>query len=154
MSATPRRVAEEYAIISASTDDRPFVPSCQVVTMSALSDDDNARSVLEGMRWCFRKWDDRIGSRKCIRCSGQVKWNIYQTPLIILADGSKQTIVLPKLSGMIGLGQESLRCSRQVKWTIYQAPLVKLADGSKQPIVLPYIGKRRIKQVSTFCIQL
>lgn len=56
--------AEEYAIISASTEDRPFVPSCQVVFMPALSDDDNARTVPEGMRWCFRKWDDRIGSKK------------------------------------------------------------------------------------------
>lgn len=56
--------AEEYAIISASTEDRPFVPSCQVVFMPALSDDDIARTVPEGMRWCFRKWDDRIGSRK------------------------------------------------------------------------------------------
>lgn len=56
--------AEEYAILSASTEDRPFVPSCTVVFMPALPDDDNARAVPEGMRWCFRKWDDRIGMRK------------------------------------------------------------------------------------------
>ena len=56
--------AEEYAILSASGEDRPFVPSCQVVFSPALSDDDNARTVPEGMRWCFRKWDDRIRSMK------------------------------------------------------------------------------------------
>lgn len=56
--------AEEYAILSASTEDRPFVPSCTVVFMPALSDDDDSREVPEGMRWCFRKWDDRVGTRK------------------------------------------------------------------------------------------
>lgn len=56
--------AEEYAILSASTEDRPFVPSCTVVFMPALSDDDDSSVVPEGMRWCFRKWDDRIGTRK------------------------------------------------------------------------------------------
>lgn len=56
--------AEEYAILSASTEDRPFVPSCTFVFMPALSDDDDARGVPEGMRWCFRKWDDRNGTRK------------------------------------------------------------------------------------------
>lgn len=55
--------AEEYAILAASTEDRPFVPSCTVVFMPALSDDDYARAVPEGVRWCFRKWDDRIGTR-------------------------------------------------------------------------------------------
>lgn len=56
--------AEEYAILSASTEDRPFVPSCTVVFMPALSDDDDAKVAPEGMRWSFRKWDDRIGTRK------------------------------------------------------------------------------------------
>ena len=56
--ATPFRAAllfaQEYAILAASAEDRPFVPPAKVVF---LSTGDEGGVVPEGLRWAFRKWD-------------------------------------------------------------------------------------------------
>lgn len=59
--------AQEYAILGASLEDRPFVPSCTVVFLSG-SGGPNDLSIdpvpaPEGIRSAFRKWEDGIGAR-------------------------------------------------------------------------------------------
>lgn len=49
--------AQEYAILSASLEDRPFVPTCRLVFLPALNNDTNPQPVPEGLRSAFRTWN-------------------------------------------------------------------------------------------------
>lgn len=48
--------AQEYAILAASMEDRPFVPQAHVVL---LSSSDGEGEVPEAVRCAFRKWDEK-----------------------------------------------------------------------------------------------
>ena len=56
--------AQEYGILAASAEDRPFVPGTKIVLCArnaSVNGDDGVKGegrVPEGMRWAFRKWDD------------------------------------------------------------------------------------------------
>lgn len=57
--------AQEYGILAASAEDRPFVPAGSVVIYSRSGSPSvkEAEGIPEGMRRAFRKWDDggRLG---------------------------------------------------------------------------------------------
>jgi hypothetical protein len=59
--------AQEYAILGASLEDRPFVPPCTVVFLSGSGGPNDLNIVPvpapEGIRRAFRKWEDGIGAR-------------------------------------------------------------------------------------------
>lgn len=63
---------QEYAILSASLDDRPFIPHCNVVFTPALPGDEYADTVPELVRWAFRKWDYAAVERCSVLGSGEV----------------------------------------------------------------------------------
>ncbi|KAL9103825.1 MAG: hypothetical protein Q9163_001180 [Psora crenata] len=48
--------AQEYGILAASVEDRPFVPHSSVVLLT--KDGKSSQEVPEELRWAFRKWDD------------------------------------------------------------------------------------------------
>lgn len=52
--------AQEYGILAASAEDRPFVPVSSVVICSrnGCGDSKGIESVPEGVKRAFRKWDD------------------------------------------------------------------------------------------------
>lgn len=53
--------AQEYGILAASAEDRPFVPACAVVVCSRnASGKEEVGSVPEGVRRAFRKWDQGV----------------------------------------------------------------------------------------------
>lgn len=54
--------AQEYGILAASAEDRPFVPAASVVICVRNSSEPGkeADDIPEGMRRAFRKWDDSI----------------------------------------------------------------------------------------------
>ena len=65
--------AQEYAILSASLDDRPFVPPCTVIFTPAFPNDPRPRTTPpQGLRWGFRRWDDRDGEGHTILGGGDV----------------------------------------------------------------------------------
>lgn len=54
--------AQEYGILAASAEDRPFVPAASVIICIRNSSviGKEADVIPEGMRRAFRKWDDSI----------------------------------------------------------------------------------------------
>lgn len=59
--------AQEYGILAASSEDRPFVPVSSVVicSRSGSPDVEEVEAVPEGMRRAFRKWDNGKGLNEC-----------------------------------------------------------------------------------------
>ena len=59
--------AQEYGILAASAEDRPFVPISSVIICSRNTSS-NVKEVVnipEGMKLAFRKWDDGKGFGEC-----------------------------------------------------------------------------------------
>ena len=51
--------AQEYGILAASAEDRPFVPACSVVLCSRHAVNEEIKDIMpEAMVHAFRKWDD------------------------------------------------------------------------------------------------
>ena len=52
--------AQEYAILAASAEDRPFVPASSVIICSRQSGEEGTEmgEVPEGVKRAFRKWED------------------------------------------------------------------------------------------------
>lgn len=59
--------AQEYGILAASAEDRPFVPVSSVVICSRTrsANVEAVEAIPEGMRRAFRKWDDAKGLVEC-----------------------------------------------------------------------------------------
>lgn len=55
--------AQEYGILAASAEDRPFVPQSYVVL--AGKDRRGGSQIPEGIKRSFRKWHDSIGEGTC-----------------------------------------------------------------------------------------
>jgi len=56
--------AQEYGILTASAEDRPFVPLGSVVVCSRNASGAEVETVPEGMMRAFRKWDGS-GTKEC-----------------------------------------------------------------------------------------
>ncbi len=48
--------AQDYGILAASVEDRPFVPQSYVIILSKPDGSYKAATIPEGMKTCFRKW--------------------------------------------------------------------------------------------------
>ena len=59
--------AQEYGILAASAEDRPFIPVTSVVICSRTRSANvkEVEGIPEGMRQAFRKWDDGKGLGEC-----------------------------------------------------------------------------------------
>ena len=59
--------AQEYGILAASAEDRPFVPVSTVAICSRTrsQNQEDVEHIPEGMRQAFRNWDDGKGLGEC-----------------------------------------------------------------------------------------
>ena len=59
--------AQEYGILAASAEDRPFVPVSSVIICSRSTSPNvkEAEDIPEGIKLAFRKWDDGKGFGQC-----------------------------------------------------------------------------------------
>lgn len=75
--------AQEYGILAASAEDRPFVPACAVVVCSrnvSGKEEEVVGRVPEGVRRAFRKWDGGcvggcrvVGLSEALEAMGEVR---------------------------------------------------------------------------------